>query len=345
MAIEATVGEPGYPPAVIAIDVGGSSIKAALVTSDSAMPATRRAVTPQADETALVNAVVAVARELAHVAERGGTPALAIGVAAAGIIDEVGGVARQGANLRWRDTALSERIEAGTGIPTTLMQDARAAAQGESIFGAGRGADSFVSVILGTGVGSAVVVDGRPLRGAHGLAGEIGHLRVDPNGLPCGCGGRGCVETVASAAALSRRFESATGERLPAEEVLRRAAGGDPLAGRLWSEAVLALADALAAVVAVVDCGLVVVGGGMAAAGPQLLDQLRPELARRLTLSPPPALALAVLGNSAGVLGAAAGALGLLGRDDVIRAWRELPAPAAAVRDPFGVEGSRPARA
>lgn len=336
MATETVAVALPEPLAVIAIDVGGSSIKGAVVTGDAALFASRRATTPHASESALVDAVVAVTLELAELAASAGSPATAIGVSAAGVIDEGGGIARRGANLRWRNTALSDRLEQSLGVPATLVQDARAAAHGEAIFGAGRGADSFLSVILGTGVGSAVVLDGRPIRGSHGLAGEIGHLQVEPGGIVCGCGGRGCVETLASAAALSRRFEAATGEPLPAEGVIARVRGGDPVARRLWSEAVSALAQAVAAAVAVVDCDLVILGGGMAAAGPLLLRQLRTELDRRLApLAPPPALALAALGNAAGVLGAAAAALDMLGRDDVIRSWRALPVDGLVGTDPF----------
>ncbi len=330
---------PGPP--VIALDVGGSSIKGALVTATARLALVRRVPTPAADEPALVEAVLAAAGALAEWAAAEGTPAAAIGVAAAGVIDESAGIARHGANLRWRDTAVAGRLEQGLGLPTALLQDARAAARGEAILGAGRGAGSFLSLILGTGVGSAVVVEGRPIQGAHGLAGEIGHLQVDPHGLRCGCGGRGCVETVASAAALARRYVAATGHALRAEAVLQRAARGDRVARSLWSDAISALATALAAAVAVVDCDLVVVGGGMAAAGPPLFDQLRSELVARISLAPPPELVPASLGNAAGVFGAAAAALERLDRGDVIRSWRALPAPARGLDGPLGADGGR----
>jgi glucokinase len=326
----------GGLPMVIAIDVGGTSIKGALVAAGAEMVAVRRAATPHDGEHQLVTSVVGMATDLAAEAARRGTPASAIGVAAAGIIDEAAGVAVRGANLRWRDTALTRRMEDATGLPATLVQDARAAARGEAIFGAGRNADTFLSVILGTGVGSAVVIDGRPVRGSHGLAGEIGHLQVDPGGLPCGCGGRGCVETVASAAAISRRYAAASGEHLATELVLARATAGDRLAATLWSEAVAALAAALAAAVAVVDCDLVVLAGGLARAGDLLFEPLALELAGRLSLVAPPRLAAAALGRAAGVLGAAASALDEVGRGDLIRSWREMPIASLLLTDPFG---------
>jgi glucokinase len=340
LATEAAAALRVEAPVVIAVDVGGSSIKGALVGADAAVLATDTVPTPQQSEATLVDAVVAVARRLADRSRGLGIPAAALGVAAAGVNDESRGVARSGANLLWRDTALARRLEERIALPTTLIQDARAAAHAEAIFGAGRGVDSFLCVILGTGVGSAVVVNGRPLRGAHGLAGEIGHLQVDGHRLLCGCGGRGCAETVASAAALSRRYAAATGRRIPAEEVLDQMLAGDPVAAGLWSDAVSALATAVAAAVAVVDCGLVIFGGGMAAAGSRLLDPVREALAQRLSLGPPPELVVATLGSAAGTLGAAAGALTAVGRDDVVGSWRSSPVPVLPPGTPSVVGGA-----
>jgi hypothetical protein len=201
--------------------------------------------------------------------------------------------------------------------------------------------DIFLCVILGTGVGSAVVMDGRPLRGSHGLAGEIGHLQVDGHRLLCGCGGRGCTETVAAAAALSRRYAAATGRRIPAEEVLDQMLGGDPVATGLWADAVSALATALAAAAAVVDCGLVIFGGGMAAAGSLLLDPVCEALAQRLSLGPPSELVVATLGSAAGTLGAAAGALTAVGRDDDVGSWRSSAVPVLPALTPSGSDGAR----
>jgi glucokinase len=313
--------------AVIAIDVGGTSIKAGLVTADAALHCPLRTPTPHGGEAVLVKAIAGVARDVAVAAERLGLRGKGIGIASAGIIDEELGVARHGANLGWRDTALAERLQVEMEVPVQLVQDARAAALGEAIFGAGRHAGSFLTVVLGTGVGGALVIDSRPVRGAHGLAGEIGHLQVDPEGLDCGCGGRGCVETLASATALSRRYAAATQERLGAEEVVTRALHGDRVARQLWDEAISALAIALAASVTVMDCELVVLGGGMVAVGPPLVDQLRAALLPRLNLVPPPELTVATLGSASGLLGAAAGALELLGREDIIGSWRYLAPP------------------
>ena len=217
---------------------------------------------------------------LVEQAQRRGTSAVAVGISTAGVIDESSGTARHGANLRWRNTALGRHLEERTGLPATVLQDARAAAQAEAVLGAGRDTDNFFMVILGTGVGGAVIIDGQPLLGAHSLAGEIGHFQLDPAGASCGCGGRGCLEMVASGTALSRRYAEATGRLLPAEAVLDLVIEGDPIATGLWSDAVSGLSVAVAAAVAVLDVELVIFGGGMAAAGQLLLDPLAQELAR-----------------------------------------------------------------
>jgi glucokinase len=312
---------------VIAIDVGGSSIKGALVGADAGFLRTRRALTPQISEETLVDSVVSMACRLADESARDGRPAVALGICVAGVVDEASGMVHRGANLVWGETPLRRVLEERVGVPTVLLQDARAAALAESVLGAGRGGDDFILVILGTGVGSAVVINGRPLRGAHGVAGEIGHLRVDAEGMKCGCGGRGCVETLASASAVARRYILASGEALPVERIVEKAMAGDDVAAQVWNEAVGALATALAAAVAVVDCGLVLFGGGMAAAGPALLNPLQAQLAKRLSLAPPPRLALAALGNSAGVLGSAASAFARVGQNHVIQAWRAMESP------------------
>lgn len=327
---------PNGNPVVVAIDIGGSWIKGALIGADARPLARERVATPDASEAELVEAVAALTLGLAEQAQRRGTPAVAVGVSTAGVIDESSGTARGSANLRWRNTALGRHLEERTGLGTCLLQDARAAAQGEAVLGVGRDVDNFLMVILGTGVGGATVSDGRPLLGSHGLAGEIGHLQLDPAGALCGCGGRGCLEMVASGAALSRRYAAATGRRLPAEAVLDQVIEGDPIATGLWSDAISALAVALAAAVAVLDIELVIFGGGLAAAGRLLLDPLAQELAGRVVLAPPPRLTVAALGNDAGLLGAAAAALRSVGHDRLVRSWQSLPLPVA---EPAGEAG------
>jgi glucokinase len=295
-------------PAVIGIDVGGTSIKGVLVDAGYSAVAEVRQATPCAmDADALTDAVAGVAGALIGRASNVGTSVAGVGIASAGVVDERAQIVRWASNLAWDDTPLARLIEERTGLPAVLLNDARAAARAEGLLGAARGVDDFVLITLGTGIGGALVSGGVPRLGAHGLAGEIGHLRVVPDGLQCGCGGRGCLETIASAHAVSARYTRLCGAVTPigAETVVQRAGDGDGGAATVWSEAIEALAAALAATVAVVDCELIVIGGGMAAAGPLLLDPLSAALEAALRLAPPPRLVVAQLGDLAGALGAA----------------------------------------
>jgi glucokinase len=166
------------------------------------------------------------------------------------------------------------------------------------------------------------VVNGRVLAGAHGAAGEMGHIVVRPGGPPCGCGAQGCVESIASAAAIGRRYADLSGRTdATAIEVAASAAAGEPLAADVWREALAALADGLVTVQAVVDAGTIVLGGGLAEAGDALRTPLRAALEQRVTFHRLPRLIPAALGDTAGCLGAA-----LLALDSLAPGTTECPA-------------------
>jgi len=178
---------------------------------------------------------------------------------------------------------------------------------------AGPGAGDFLFVAVGTGIGAAFVAGGAPYRGAHGRAGELGHTVVEPDGPPCECGGRGHLEAIASAAAIERAYAEAGGaDGASAREVAELAGAHDPIAREIWDRAVAALASALASSVAVLDPALVVLGGGLADAGPALFEPLSAAVAERVTLGAPPPIVPAALGAEAGCRGAA------------LLAWRAL---------------------
>ena len=173
-----------------------------------------------------------------------------------------------------------------------VAHDVRAAALAEGELGAARDCRDWLLVTLGTGVGAAVVLGGRPYGGAHGAGGELGHLVVVPGGPECACGARGCVESIASAGAIERRAGR------PVREVI---ADRDPL----WAEAIDALASGLAAYAVLMDPERIVIGGGLAAAGDALFEPLATALDERLTFSEAPPLVPAALGAEAGCHGAA----------------------------------------
>lgn len=293
---------------VAALDVGGTAMKGAAVGPDGTARWPLRRPTP-ADQgpEAVVEAVGATLELLLDAARRRGLQVAAAGVAVPGIVDDDRGVAVFSANLGWRDLPLRSLLAARTGLPVGLGHDVRAGALAEAALGAARGVRDVLFVAVGAGVAGAALVDGRLLV-AGGFAGELGHLRVDPAGEPCGCGGRGCVETVASAAAIARRYAARTGRPVAgAAAVAARVREGDPDAVAVWEEAVGALAEGLAAAVTLLAPRLVVVGGGLAGAGELLLRPLAELL--RLRLSPRsaimPRLVGAALGDQAGCLGAA----------------------------------------
>jgi glucokinase len=294
---------------VAAVDVGGTTIKAALVDGDHRVRQTLRRPTPYGAD-AVLDAVVDVLAELDQLA---GAPVAAAGVVFPGLVDETAHIARFSVNLGWRDLDLSKLTDR-TGKPTAIGHDVRAGALAEWRLGAAKGYQDVAFVPVGTGVSAAFIADGRMVV-AGGYAGEIGHLVVEPDGEPCPCGGRGCLETVGSASALARRYSALTGEHVSAAlEVLDRMRAGDLVAAQVWSQGVDALADALATVVTVLAPEVVVIGGGLSGAGAELFDPLRERLAARLSFQRMPTVVPASLGDQAGCLGAALLALDHLTR-------------------------------
>jgi glucokinase len=286
---------------VIALDVGGTGMKAALVARDGTLlREERRPTGREAGPDAVVAAVLAFADDLA----RAEAEPVAVGVVVPGIVDETAGTAVFSANLGWRDVPLRRLLEERLGVPAALGHDVRAGALAEGRLGAGRGEERFLFVALGTGIAGGIGIGGRIEPGAHGSAGEIGHVVVRPGGRACGCGGRGCLETVASAAAVARAWAEAGGEP-DAAACATAARAGDPAAAAVWQEAVDALADGLTVAQSLLDPAVVILGGGLAEAGDILFTPLRDALARRLTFQAAPRLAPAQLRDTAGCLGAA----------------------------------------
>jgi glucokinase len=276
---------------VLAIDVGGTAIKAARVAADGSVLEERTVPTPSADGAQVVEAIAQV------VATMRGPDTGAVGVVVPGVVED--GVAIFAANVAWRDLPLRARLAEMTGLPVAVGHDVTAAALAECSDRDGL----FVS--LGTGIASADVVAGVVARGATGRAGELGHVPVWPDGELCRCGQRGCLEAYASAAAIARRYEQRTNNQLSTQEIVERLRS-DPDAAGVWTQAVEALAIALAHEVLVRDPVRIVLGGGLAAAGDALVVPLRAALAGRLTFRPAPEVTTARLGSFAGRAGAAA---------------------------------------
>ncbi|MFD7901142.1 ROK family protein [Kitasatospora sp. NPDC059722] len=305
---------------VIALDVGGTGMKAALLAQDgSVLFEARRPTGREHGTDAVVAAILDFAADLAAEGrDRFGVAPLAAGVAVPGTIDERNGIAVYSANLGWRDLPLrkllGERLatpapakggSSSAPIPVALGHDVRSGGLAEGRIGAGRGVGRFLFIALGTGIAGAIGIDGRIEAGAHGYGGEIGHVVVRPGGPQCGCGARGCLETLASASAVSRAWAAASGD--PDADAASCAAAvdaGDDRALAVWQGAVDALADGIVLAQSLLDPSTVIVGGGLAEAGDTLFTPLRAAITERLTFQMPPKVVPAMLKDTAASLGA-----------------------------------------
>ncbi|MER0447298.1 ROK family protein [Streptomyces sp. Edi4] len=304
---------------VIALDVGGTGMKAALVGAETALPGgqppgpppllyeARRATGRERGPDAVVESILDFAGELLAYGERHfGESAVAAGVAVPGIVDAEHGIATYAANLGWRDVPmrrlLSERLR---GVPVALGHDVRTGGLAEGRIGAGNGTDRFLFVPLGTGIAGAIGIDGRVEPGAHGFAGEIGHIVVRPGGVECPCGQRGCLERLASASAVSLAWAEASGDpEADAADCAKAVESGDARALAVWHEAIDALADGLVTALTLLDPRVLIIGGGLAEAGETLFVPLRAAVQERVTFQKLPEIVPAALGDTAGCLGA-----------------------------------------
>jgi glucokinase len=287
---------------VAAIDVGGTSIKSALVAEDLHVVHTLRTPTRRVDGAVDVTQIKELIDELRGKA--GDATVVGAGVAAPGIIDERLGVARAAVNLGWRDLPLRELLTDAVGIPVALGHDVRTGGLAEFTVGAATGVRNAMFMPIGTGIAAAVLVDGHRLD-ADGYAGEIGHIVVDPDGVVCGCGIRGCLETLASAAFIARHYAARSGRPVTkAAEVAAAVDAGDPDAVAVWARAVDGLAAALTTAITLLAPEIIAIGGGLSESGDTLLVPLRESLKGRMAFQRVPTLVRAALGDNAGCIGA-----------------------------------------
>ncbi|HEU4360868.1 MAG TPA: ROK family protein [Mycobacterium sp.] len=299
----------------LALDIGGTKIAAGLVDPAGALVYTATRPT-RGDQGA--ERVWAVVTELIDEALAVGRPVEAVGISSAGPVDLTAGTVSPVNIDSWRGFPLRGRVAAAVpGVPVRLGGDGVCTALGEYRHGAGRGARSLLGMVVSTGVGGGLVLDGAPYYGRTGNAGHVGHVVVDHvHGPVCRCGGRGCVEAIASGPAMVRwalanGWAPAAGPPAPpgadAKALATAAAAGDPVAGQAFTRGAAALAAMIASVAAVCDLDLVVIGGGVANSGAVLFDPLRAALADYAGLDFLAGLRVipAELGGEAGLVGAA----------------------------------------
>lgn len=298
---------------VLALDIGGTKLAAAVVAADGEVRNYARAA---CDASGDGERLFASLIELAVRVMDGATASVTgIGAGCGGPMRFPDGVVSPLHIPAWRDFPLRARLAERFGLPCVVDNDAKAMALGEWWLGAGRGRRNMLGMVVSTGVGGGLIVDGRLLDGEHGHAGHIGHVIVWPGGPVCRCGASGCVGAVASGTGIAARFAEArqssagaAGASLGAREIADAARSGDLLARRLFEDAGTALGRGIASVEALCDLELVVLGGSVALGAWDLIERpLRDELTRssRIAFGRDLRVMRAELGERAGVLGAA----------------------------------------
>lgn len=302
----------------IGVDIGGTKIAAGVVDQHGTVLAQLRCPTAADQPAEIENQVIELVTQL-----RARFSVQAVGVAAAGLVSADRSTVIYAPNIAWRNHPLGERLAAAVGLPVIVENDANAAGWAEYRFGAGRGTGNMIMLTIGTGVGGAFVVNSELVRGAHGIAAEIGHINRVPLGHPCGCGNQGCWEQYASGRALTRqaRYAARTDpyrsrallslvdgnpDLIDGAHVTQQARHDDPLANELLAGLGTSIGAGLAAMVMALDPSRIVVGGGVATAGHMLLDPAQAALTTALpsSIGTPP-IVVAQLGNDGGIIGAA----------------------------------------
>jgi glucokinase len=301
-------------PWVIGVDLGGTKIRLGLVSPADSILATRQIPTDSHEGIDAVTARIGEAVDELQDCVPSGCRVAALGICSPGPVDHEAGLLIDPPNLQGlHHTPLRQKLIDRLAMPVVLEHDAKAAGLGDYYFGAGRGSRSMIYVVVGTGVGAALIVDGVVYRGAHNSAGEIGHTTIDRNGELCGCGSRGCVETYMSGPWLARRYErlyssaASPAQLLTGGDVARLAAEGDPLALQVFQDAGDALGAAVATMAMMLDVDLYVIGGSVAKAGDLLLEPARRgvpkysfrSVSQRVTILP------TALGDDGPILGCA----------------------------------------
>ncbi len=286
---------------VVAVDVGGTEIKSALVDSDLNVISTINAPTPKADKTG-VETVKAIVELIAQFSKQ--QTVSAIGLAVPGALDEPAGTSRWSGNLQWENLPIRNLLADAVNIPVAFGHDVRTAAVAEMRSGAAKGAQNAIFIPVGTGIAAALIIDGE-IRSADGFAGEIGHVNVSGK-YPCVCGKSGCLEAASSTLAISKTYEVNSGKTgVTTEEIYKLVVAGDPVATQVWNDATAAMARACEVLITILAPDVIVFGGGLSNAGETFLKPIREYLDSSLTFQRKPRLEIAHYKSQAGAIGCA----------------------------------------
>lgn len=303
---------------VLACDLGGTNLRMAAVDSEGKILHRIKANTPRTERTdEIVRVIVETANGCRDAAgETGEVKALAAAVPA--IINAEQGIILKAPNVPSLDGfRFAATISNELALPVVLENDANAAAIGEQSFGAARGIQNAIAVTLGTGVGGGIIINGKILRGVDGTAGEIGHICVEPFGVPCGCGSRGCVEQYSSATAIVRLARDLEGQypksilqnksRLMSSDVYEAGIQRDELALEVFRQMGFYLGVALADLINILNSEVIVIGGGASAGWDLFIHHVEEQVHQRAFREPAETVKIvrACLGDDAGILGAA----------------------------------------
>ena len=286
---------------VVAVDVGGTDIKSALVDSDLNVISTINAPTPKADKTG-VETVKAIVELIAQFSKQ--QTVRAIGLAVPGALDEPAGTSRWSGNLQWENLPIRNLLADAVNIPVAFGHDVRTAAVAEMRNGAAKGSRNAIFIPVGTGIAAALIIDGE-IRSADGFAGEIGHVNVNGK-YPCVCGKSGCLEAASSTLAISKAYEISSGKTgVTTEEIYKLVVAGDPVATQVWNDATAAMARACEVLITILAPDVIVFGGGLSNAGETFLKPIRQYLDSSLTFQRKPRLEIAHYKSQAGAIGCA----------------------------------------
>lgn len=313
-------GIPSESLTVIAIDVGGTNLKGALVQA-SGHTLVARSISAGATGKESIDRIIELSKGLRADAERNGHTLVGVGVVTPGMVDSEQGIVRYSSSLDWTNIPLKFILSDELGVPVHVGHDVRSSGLAEDLFGASRGLGDSVLVAIGTGVAASILSGRHHVVGAITTAGELGHIPVIHDGEACTCGQHGCLEVYFSGAGLARRYAAATGQQgLDAADIVSRL-GTDPIADRVWRDGVQAFALGLKSVTLLIDPAVIVLTGGVSRAGEALLEPLRAQLAKSLVWRTAPELRLSELGTAGGRVGAAVLAFRVSGHGEIVNKW------------------------
>ncbi len=293
---------------VVAVDVGGTEIKSALVDSDYNILATVSIPTPKGDSRG-INTVTAIEKIVLDFSLKARINA--VGLVVPGALDEVAGKSRWSGNLQWRDLPIRELLQEKIKIPVAFGHDVRAGAIAEMRMGVAKGVRDAIFIAVGTGIAAALIIDGK-IHSADGFAGEIGHINTGSN-IPCVCGKLGCLEATSSALAISTAFERRSGKKsITTQEIYSLVQSGDSTATQIWNNAAVAMGQVCEILITILAPEIIIFGGGLSNAGDGYLAPINDYLEKSLTFQRKPRLEVARFGSQAGTIGCAILAFDLL---------------------------------